>query len=82
MIAVAVNGIVSVPDTPRIDAARETVLHEESDAPAEIIDDAGTMAVRVGSKWQTNSVSLRLIMPVAWALRSNNAVAWLTGVTW
>jgi hypothetical protein len=32
--------------------------------------------------WQTDSLALRLILPVNWALRRTGMVAWTQNVTW
>jgi hypothetical protein len=32
--------------------------------------------------WQTDSLGLRMILPVNWTMRRPGMVAWLQGVTW
>ena len=79
LIAIAAAALAVAIDPPRIDAGGEVVLHMD-DTPGEIVGAAGTMATPVRSTWQTDSVGLRFILPVSWALRAP-AVAWLTP-TW
>jgi hypothetical protein len=82
VIAVAVAGLVSsTAGPPKVDASAAAVVHEH-DQPAEIIDDAGTLAVPVRSFYQSDSLSMRLRWPLSWGRRSDLAVAWLTGATW
>jgi hypothetical protein len=80
VIAVATNAVVCSVDTPRIEASRDVLVHEET-APAAIVGGGGT-AHPVRSMWQTDSVSLRLVWPVAWVVRSPVGVAYVTGTTW
>jgi hypothetical protein len=32
--------------------------------------------------FQTDSLALRMILPMNWAMRRTGVVAWVTGVTW
>jgi hypothetical protein len=80
VIAISVNGLVSASgEVPRIDASIYGTAHEETD-PLPIVD--GTPASPVRSYFQTDSLALRLRVPVSWALRSPNALAWVQAVTW
>ncbi|MBR0879118.1 HK97 family phage prohead protease [Bradyrhizobium barranii subsp. barranii] len=76
---VAVGG-----DAPRFEISDQATLHMEDTAPADIVSGAapGTPANPVKSMWQTDSLALRLILPVNWALRRSGVVAWVQGVTW
>ena len=56
----------------------------EDTAPTDI-STAGTPAVAAypaKSMFQTDSMALRLIMPINWTLRRPGVVAWAAGVTW
>ena len=85
VMAVATNAIaVAVDPVPRIEASRDTLTQLEDAAPV-AIGTAGSpnvVAAPVRSMWQTDSVSLRVIMRVAWGLRSAGAVSWVSGVSW
>ena len=76
---VAVGG-----DAPRFEISDQATLHLEDTAPADIVSGAapGTPANPVKSMWQTDSLALRLILPVNWALRRTGVIAWTQGVTW
>jgi hypothetical protein len=76
---VAVGG-----DAPRFELSDSATLHFEDTAPADIISGAapGTPATPTKSLWQTDSIALRLILPVNWVIRRAGVVAWVDGVTW
>jgi hypothetical protein len=76
---VAVGG-----DAPRFEISDQATLHMEDTAPADIVSGAapGTPANPVKSMWQTDSLALRLIMPVNWTIRRVGVVAWTQAVTW
>jgi hypothetical protein len=82
VIMVAANAIVSAVDgAPMVDASSQTAFVRDT-VPQEIVTAAGTPATSVGSVYQTDEVLLRLRWPISWALRSSNALAWMTGVNW
>ena len=80
VIAIAPRAFVSAIEAPRVDSSIEAVLHMD-DSPAAIANGGG-VAAPGRSLFQTNSVGLRVIAPASWALRSPNAVAWMSGVNW
>ena len=76
---VSVNG-----DTPRFEISDQATLHMEDTNPANI-GSAGTppvVAAPVQSMFQTDSLALRLILPMNWVMRRIGVVAWVAGVTW
>ena len=77
VIAVAPKALAAVLETPRIEASSQAVVHMEDTTPGAVVASAPTRSL-----WQTNSVGLRLISPVSWALRSPNAVAFMDAVNW
>jgi HK97 family phage prohead protease len=85
VIAIDAADFVSVSgDAPRFELSDQATLHMEDTAPADITT-AGTPAVAsfpVKSMWQTDSIALRLILPVNWTIRRPGTVAWVAGVTW
>jgi len=84
VVAIDAADYVSVSDGPRFEISDQATLHMEDTAPADITT-AGTPAVAsfpVKSMFQTDSLALRLILPVNWALRRPGVVAWVAGVTW
>ena len=71
-------------DTPRFEISDQATLHMEDTSPANI-GSAGTppvVAAPVQSMFQTDSLALRLILPMNWAMRRAGVVSWVAGVTW
>jgi hypothetical protein len=82
VIMLALNAIVgAIEGAPVIDASVEAEFHRET-SPAEIVTSAGTVAVPVGSLYQTDQVGLRLRWPISWGLRSSTGLAWMQNVNW
>ncbi|MFH0298367.1 phage major capsid protein [Bradyrhizobium sp. 31Argb] len=71
-------------EAPRFEISDQATLHMEDTNPQPIVGgaDPGTPANPVRSLWQTDSLALRLILPVNWTLRRPGMVAWVQGVTW
>jgi len=81
VIAIDAADFVSVgADTPRFEVSDQATLHMEDTAPLPIVD--GTPATPVRSLWQTDSLALRLILPMNWTIRRPGMVAWIDAVTW
>lgn len=71
-------------DEPRFDVSDQATLHMEDTSPAQI-GTAGTpnvVAAPVRSMFQTDSIALRMILDMNWAMRRTGSVAFTTGVTW
>lgn len=71
-------------DSPRFDMSDTATLHMEDTTPL-AIGTAGTpptVAAPVRSLYQTDSMALRMIMDVNWAMRRAGVVAWTSSVTW
>jgi HK97 family phage prohead protease/HK97 family phage major capsid protein len=78
VIALDAADFVSVGgEAPRFEISDQATLHMEDTAPTGI---DGATPVR--SLWQTDSLALRLILPINWTLRRPGMVAWVAGVTW
>jgi hypothetical protein len=83
IIALAANALVSASESaPTIEAGRESIIHMEDDAPAQIVDDAGTLARPVRSLFQSDTVGLKLRWPLSWALRDPAAIAVVRAASW
>ena len=54
-------------DAPTIETAKESVLHMEQTAPADIVSVGGTVAAPVKSMFQTDVISIRVRANAAWA---------------
>lgn len=85
VIAIDAADFVSVGgEGPRFEISDQATLHLEDTAPADI-GGAGSppvVAAPVKSLWQTDSLALRLILPINWTIRRPGVVAWVQGVTW
>jgi len=78
IVALALAGLVSASDgPPQIEAARNSVVHMETDA-GPIVGQDGVARTPVMSQFQTDTTAIRLRWPISWALRSPNAIAWMT----
>jgi HK97 family phage prohead protease len=67
-------------EAPRFEISDQATLHMEDTAPLPIVD-GGVPAAPVRSLWQTDSLGLRLILPMNWVMR-RPITALITGVTW
>jgi Phage capsid family len=84
IVCVAVVGFVTAMDAvPEIRASRDATIHMETQ-PAPIASPGSPASVAAPTRglFQTRSVGLLLRFPLDWALRSPNAVAWMTGCAW
>jgi len=72
-------------DSPRFDVSDQATLHFEDTSPLQLVTGAqgsGVVASPSRSLFQTDSLALRMILPMNWALLRTGSVAWVTGVTW
>jgi hypothetical protein len=67
---------------PRFEISDQATLHEEDTAPQPITGGTPSPATPVRSLWQTDSLALRLILPLNWTIRRSGVVAWMANVTW
>jgi HK97 family phage prohead protease len=71
-------------DEPRFDVSDQAVLHMEDTTPLAIgtVGTPPTVAAPVRSLWQTDSIGIRMILDINWAMRRTGLIAWIDGVTW
>jgi hypothetical protein len=82
VIAVATNALVSAVDpTPTITTANQMTVHENT-VPLPIVDGSSTPAPGTRSGFQTDTIGLKLVLHVAWGLRSTSALSWTSSVVW
>jgi HK97 family phage prohead protease len=76
---VAVGG-----EAPRFELSDQATLHMDDSAPAELVGTGspGAVASPQRSLWQTDSIALRMIMPMNWWQRRPGTIAYTTGITW
>lgn len=77
----AADFVTGTGDTPMFEASEQATIHM-SDTPLEIVATDPATADPVRSMFQTNSVALRMLMDVTWAMRRSGMVQWLSGVSW
>ena len=69
--------------TPMFDVSDVATLHMEDTTPAQIVSGTGpTVATPVRSLFQTDSIGIRLVWPLDWAVRRTNVVAFITTLSW
>jgi hypothetical protein len=73
--------------TPRIQVSREGLVHMEDTSPQPIGTPGGlpppnVVAAPTRSMWQTDSVSIKVVLRVSWGLRAAGGLAWTSAVTW
>ena len=71
-------------DTPRFEISDQATLHMEDTNPLPLASAGtpATVAAPAQSMFQTDSLALRLILPMNWTMRRAGVVAWVSGVTW
>jgi HK97 family phage major capsid protein/HK97 family phage prohead protease len=72
-------------DTPRFDVSDQATLHFEDTSPLQLTTGAQGSAVAATptrSMFQTDSLALRMVLPMNWAMLRTGSVAWTQGVTW
>jgi hypothetical protein len=82
VIGIVPAALATAVETPRIEAGPHATLHFEDTTPGEIVDVGGVLAAPAKSMFQTVSVGPRFILPVTWARRSPDAVAWIDSTKW
>jgi HK97 family phage prohead protease/HK97 family phage major capsid protein len=79
----AADFVVVGGDAPRMEMSDQATLHMEDTAPADLV--GGSPAVTASpqrSLFQTDSLALRMIMPLNWSQRRAGTIAWTQNVTW
>ena len=75
--AFASTALVSAMGSINIRASKDGVMHYDT-APSPISTTPTAVATPVGSLWQTDTVSLILILEASWALRDPRGCAWVS----
>jgi HK97 family phage prohead protease/HK97 family phage major capsid protein len=68
-------------DTPMFDVSEQATIHM-SDAPGEIVTAGGSVNDPIRSMFQTNSLALRMVLPITWKMRRSGMVQWIDGTSW
>jgi HK97 family phage prohead protease len=71
-------------DAPRFEISDQATIHEEDTNPLPLVGPGspGTVAAPQRSLFQTDSLALRLVLPLNWLQRRAGTVAWTQNVTW
>lgn len=70
-------------DSMRFEISDQATLHMEDTAPMDLVSGSpGTVASPQRSLFQTDSLALRMILPMNWGLRRAGMIAWVQNVTW
>lgn len=77
----AADFITATGDTPNFSVSDQAVLHMEDTSPTAITTGGSTPAFSspVRSLWQTDTMAIRMIMDVNWALRRTGVSVWMGG---
>jgi HK97 family phage major capsid protein/HK97 family phage prohead protease len=68
---------------PRLEISDQATLHFEDTTPLDLVSGSpGVVATPQKSLWQTDSLALRMIMPLNWVNRRVGTVAYTQNVTW
>ena len=80
MLLVDAADFISVTgDEPRFDVSDQAVLHMEDTTPLQIstgVQGSGVLATPSRSLWQTDTIGIRMLLDMNWALRRTGVVAW------
>jgi HK97 family phage prohead protease/HK97 family phage major capsid protein len=75
---------VSVAGAPDFDVSEQAVLHAEDTTPAHIgvAGAPNVVAAPTYSMFQTDSIAIRMLMDLTWAMRRTGMVKFITGADW
>jgi len=84
VLAIATNCFASTSGESKFDAGKDTALHMEDTSPQPLsaVGTPATVAAPMRSLFQTDSVALRMIWPMDYALRSKDGLAYMNNVSW
>jgi HK97 family phage major capsid protein/HK97 family phage prohead protease len=72
-------------DDPRFEVSDQATLHFEDTTPLQLTtgpQGTAVAATPTRSMFQTDSLALRMILPMNWAMRRTGVIAWIAAVTW
>jgi HK97 family phage major capsid protein/HK97 family phage prohead protease len=79
----AADFVVIGGDAPRLEVSDQATLHMEDTSPTDLV--SGSPAVSASpqrSLFQTDSLALRMVMPLNWIQRRAGTISWTQNVTW
>jgi HK97 family phage prohead protease/HK97 family phage major capsid protein len=79
----AADFVVVGGEAPRMDVSDQATLHMEDTTPADLVTGSpGVVATPQKSLFQTDSIALRMVMPLNWLQRRAGTVVWVQNTTW
>jgi HK97 family phage major capsid protein len=78
----AADFVVVGGEAPRMELSDQATLHMEDTSPAELVASPSTVAAPQRSLFQTDSIALRMVLPLNWVQRRTGTVAWTQNVSW
>jgi hypothetical protein len=78
----AADFVTATGDTPRFDVSDQAVLNFDDTSPLDVITGGTAAAGLTRSLWQTDSIGVRMIMDMNWAMRRTGMVAYTTVLGW
>jgi HK97 family phage major capsid protein len=78
----AADFVVVGGEAPRMEMSDQATLHMEDTTPLELVASPSTVAAPQRSLFQTDSLALRMVMPLNWLQRRTGTIAWTQTVTW
>jgi HK97 family phage prohead protease/HK97 family phage major capsid protein len=80
----AADFVVVGGEAPRLEISDQATLHMEDTAPLDLVGPGspGVVAAPQRSLFQTDSLALRMVMPLNWVQRRAGTIAWTQNTTW
>jgi hypothetical protein len=79
----AADFVVVGAEAPRFELSDQATLHMEDSVPLDLVSGSpGVVASPQRSLFQTDSIALRMVMPLNWLQRRAGTIAWTQAVTW
>lgn len=83
VIVDAADFVVADGGAPRFEISDQATLHFEDTNPADLVSGSpGVVATPQKSLFQTDSIALKMVMPLNWLQRRAGTIAWTNNVTW
>ncbi len=79
----AADFVVVGGEAPRLEISDQATLHMEDTSPTDLVSGSpGVVATPQRSLFQTDSLALRLVMPLNWVQRRAGTIVSMAGTTW
>ena len=79
----AADFVVVGGEAPRLEVSDQATLHMEDTNPQDLVSGSpAVVAAPQKSLFQTDSLALRMVMPLNWLQRRAGTIAWMAATTW